>query len=62
MSIGGVSIILILGVLNLCLLAFQLVSGLHWVRVPVRVHRTSGIVLVVSGVLHASLAFIAEVL
>ncbi len=62
MSIGGVSIILLLGLLNLALLGFQLATGMHWVRVPVRVHRTSGVVLVVSGVLHASLAFLAEVL
>jgi hypothetical protein len=62
MSIGGVSIILILGMLNLVLLAFQLVTGMHWVRVPLGVHRTTGITLVVSAVLHASLAILAEAL
>jgi len=62
MSIGGVSVILILGILNLVLLAFQLVTGMHWVRVPFGVHRTSGITLVVSAALHASLAILAEAL
>lgn len=62
MSIGGVSVILILGLVNLGLLGFQLASGMHWVRVPVRVHRTSGVCLVASGVLHGALALLANLL
>jgi len=58
-NIGGVSIILLLGLLNLILLGFQLVTGMHWVRVPLRVHRTSGVFLVASGVLHGALALLA---
>lgn len=62
MSIGGVSIILLLGLLNLFLLAFQLASGMHWIRVPVRVHRTTGLLLVTSGVLHGALALLVRFL
>jgi len=62
MTIGGVSLILLLGLLNLGLVTFQLCTGMHWVRVPVRVHRISGMMLVASAVLHALLAFLAETL
>lgn len=62
MTLGGVSLILLLGLVNLALLGFQLCSGMHWVRVPVRVHRISGLMLVASAVLHALLAFLAEIL
>jgi len=62
MSIGGVSIILILGILNLTLLFFQLATGLRWVSVPMRVHRTSGKLLVVSGTVHGLLAILSDVL
>jgi len=62
MTIGGVSLILLLGILNLALLGFQLCTGRHWIRVPLRYHRTCGTVLVASAVLHALLAFLAEAL
>jgi len=60
MSVG--SLILILGILNLVLLGFQLVSGMHWVKVPIRLHRRTGMVLVASAVLHGSLALLADLL
>lgn len=59
MTIGGVSIILILGILNFLLILFQLSTGLRWLKVPFKVHRRSGIVLLVSGTLHGLLAFLA---
>jgi hypothetical protein len=58
MTIGGVSIILILGVLNLVLVAFQISSGLRWIKVPFAVHRRSGITLFFSAVIHAFLAIL----
>ncbi|OGP65090.1 MAG: hypothetical protein A2170_17140 [Deltaproteobacteria bacterium RBG_13_53_10] len=58
MTIGGVSIILILGILNLVLVAFQISSGLRWIRVPFGVHRRSGITLFLSAVIHAFLAIL----
>ena len=47
MKTGGVSLILILGIVNLLLLSFQLSTGLRWVKVPFGVHRKTGIVLLV---------------
>jgi hypothetical protein len=34
MKIGGVSIILILGSINMILILFQLTTGLRWIKVP----------------------------
>jgi hypothetical protein len=62
MNIGGLSLILILGLLNLVLVLFQLSTGMRWVKVPFKVHKTSGIVLVVSAVVHGLLAALAELL
>jgi hypothetical protein len=62
MTIAGVSLILILGILNFILLAFQLSSGLRWIRVPLGVHRRTGILLVASGTVHGGLALLAELL
>jgi hypothetical protein len=62
MNVGGLSIILILGILNLVLALFQLCSGMHWVRIPIRIHRASGILLVISALIHSSLAILANLL
>ncbi len=62
MSVGGVSIILILGILNLVLALFQLTTGTHWVKIPFRIHRASGILLVISALIHGSLAVLADLL
>ncbi|MCJ7683059.1 MAG: hypothetical protein MUO68_02060 [Desulfobacteraceae bacterium] len=61
MSVGNVSIILILGILNLILILFQLCTGMRWIKVSFKTHRRSGIILIISAVLHAVLAFIADV-
>lgn len=60
MTIGGVSIILILGILNLILVVFQISSGLRWIKVPFTIHRRSGILLFFSAIVHAFLAFLAS--
>ena len=62
MNIGGFSLILILGLVNLVLVLFQLSTGMRWVKVPFKVHRTSGILLVVSAVVHGLLAALVELL
>ena len=62
MNIGGFSLILILGLVNLVLVLFQLSTGMRWVKVPFKVHRTSGIMLVVSAVVHGLLAALVELL
>lgn len=62
MSVGGVSLILILGLVNFALLLFQLSTGLGWVKVPLGVHRRTGILLAVCATLHGGLAFLSEAL
>ena len=60
MSIFGVSLILILGVANFILIWFQLASGRRWIKVPISVHRKTGVALVVCGTAHAALAALAS--
>lgn len=60
MKIGGVSIILLLGILNMVLILFQLSSGLRWIKVSFATHRKSGIVLFFSALIHAILAYLAS--
>jgi len=60
MKIGGVSIILILGLVNMTLILFQLSTGLRWIRVPFKMHRKTGMILFISATLHAVLAYLAN--
>ncbi|MFO7666730.1 MAG: hypothetical protein R6V76_08935 [Desulfobacterales bacterium] len=60
MTIGGVSIILIGGLVNLVLLLFQLLSGLRYIKVPFGVHKKTGILLVFCAIIHGILGFIAQ--
>jgi hypothetical protein len=58
MAIGGVSIILLLGILNLLLILFQVTTGRRWIKVPLAWHRRGALMLLVSAVFHAILAFL----
>jgi hypothetical protein len=60
MEIGGISIILILGILNFLLILFQLSTGLRFIKVPFGVHKKTGITLFVSATLHATFAFLSH--
>jgi len=60
MIVGGVSIILILGILNMVLILFQISSGLRWINVPFGVHKRTGIALFFSAGLHALFAILAN--
>ncbi|MBM4276728.1 MAG: hypothetical protein FJ130_02460 [Deltaproteobacteria bacterium] len=60
MTIGGVSIILLLGILNFLLILFQLSTGLHWFKVPFGFHRKTGVTLLICATLHGLLAFLAS--
>lgn len=60
MEIGGISVILLLGILNFLLILFQLSSGLRWIKVPFGVHKRIGITLFVSATLHAIAAILAS--
>ncbi|MFH0789227.1 MAG: hypothetical protein V2B13_16640 [Pseudomonadota bacterium] len=60
MTIGGLSIILILGIVNFLLLLFQLATGLRWIKVPFGVHKKTGIVLFVMAAIHGLLGILAD--
>lgn len=60
MSVFGVSIILILGVINLFFLVFQLLSGLHIINVKIGVHKKTGITFFITGLLHGILGILAN--
>ena len=60
MKIEGISIILLLGVLNMVLILFQMSTGLRWIRVPLGVHRRTGMLLFVSALVHALLAYLVS--
>ncbi len=60
MKIGGLSILLITGILNYLLILFQLGSGMRLLKVPFGVHRKTGILLVACATVHALLAILAQ--
>jgi hypothetical protein len=60
MKVGGISIILILGLLNMALLIFQFCSGLRLIKVPFGTHRKIGITLFVTALVHGTLGLIAQ--
>lgn len=60
MKIGGVSIVLILGIINIVLILFQISTGQRWIRIPFPIHKRTGIALFFCATLHALLAFLAN--
>ena len=62
MTIFGVSIILILGIINLFLLIFQLLTGLHKIKVPLKIHKTSGIIFFIVAIAHGTLGILSVAL
>ncbi|MCK5422786.1 MAG: hypothetical protein V3R78_01250 [Thermodesulfobacteriota bacterium] len=58
MTIGGISIILILGIINFILLLIQLGTGLHYIKMSFGTHKIAGITLFVTGSLHGMLAIL----
>lgn len=60
MNIGSVSIILILGIINMVLVLFQMSTGLRWIKISYSVHKKTGVVLFFSAALHAFLAILSN--
>ncbi len=58
MNIG--IIVLILGIVNLTLLLFQLSTGLRWIKVPMAIHRKTGITLLTTAMIHGTLALLLD--
>jgi len=60
MTVGGISIILLLGLINLLLLLFQLATGLRWIKVRFGVHKKTGIALFIAALVHGGLAVLVN--
>ena len=60
MKVGGVSIVLLLGIVNFVLILFQMSSGLRWIKVPFGVHKKTGVTLFVTATAHAVLAYLTS--
>jgi len=59
MTLGGISIVLVLGICNFVLLLFQLVTGLRLIKVPFGTHKKAGMLLVFVAFVHGALAILA---
>lgn len=55
MLIGGISVMLILGIINFLLLLFQISTGLRLIKVKFGVHRKTGILLFIVASIHGFL-------
>lgn len=60
MTVAGISLVLILGLINLVLVLFQVGSGKRWLKVNFTWHRRLGVVLLLTAVLHAVLAYLSR--
>ena len=60
MKIAGLNIIQVLGLANLVLVLFQVLSGFRVIRVSFAMHRRTGTALLVCALLHAIFAFMAS--
>jgi hypothetical protein len=60
MTIGGISIILILGIVNLLLILFQTASGLRFIKIKFAVHKRTGLALLFFATAHGLLAYLAN--
>ncbi len=60
MTLFGISILLVSGITNFIFLLFQLLSGLRIVKVKMKVHKRTGIILFIIATLHAIFAILAD--
>jgi hypothetical protein len=60
MKVGGVSIILILGIVNFFLLMFQFLSGRRFIKVSPGIHRKVGTLFLVTALAHGVLGILAN--
>ncbi len=58
MTIWGVSIILILGIINFIIILIQILSGLHILKLKPGIHKATGITLFFTAALHGLFALL----
>jgi len=56
--IGGVNVLMVSGIINLVLILFQVASGIHLLKVKPKTHRSAGILLLTTSIIHASMAIL----
>ena len=60
MAISGISIVLMLGIINFLLVFMQVAGGLRWIPVSFIIHKRLGMMLAVTATLHGALAILAD--
>ncbi len=60
MSVFGISIVLVLGIINFLLVLFQVLSGFRIIKINYKIHRRTGMILLFTAALHGVLAIIAQ--
>ncbi|HAR36248.1 MAG TPA: hypothetical protein DCR87_04970 [Acidobacteria bacterium] len=60
MTIAGISLVLFLGIVNLILILFQVSTGKKWVKVHFAWHRRLGVLLFLTALVHAVLAYLSR--
>ncbi len=60
MAIAGISLVLILGIVNLALVFFQVSTGKKWLKVNFLWHRRLGVLLLLTAIVHAVLAYLSR--
>ncbi len=60
MTLAGISLVLLLGLVNLILVLFQVSTGKKWLKVNFRWHRWLGTLLLFTAVAHGILAYLSR--
>ncbi len=60
MTVAGISLVLLLGIINLILVVFQVSTGKKWLKVNFTWHRRLGILLLFTAIIHAVLAYLSR--
>ncbi|MGB4705393.1 MAG: hypothetical protein WBI18_10030 [Candidatus Saccharicenans sp.] len=60
MTLAGISLVLLLGIINLILVVFQVSTGKKWLKVNFTWHRRLGILLLFTAITHAVLAYLSR--
>lgn len=60
MTIAGLSLVLVLGIINLLLVLFQVSTGKKWLKIKFVWHRRLGVLLLITAIVHAILAYLTS--
>lgn len=60
MRLAGISLVLLLGMVNLILILFQVSTGKKWLKINFSWHRRLGVLLLLTALAHAVLAYLSR--